>query len=89
MAPEVKNVQEAFNIIQKGTSNRTIGSTYMNEVSSRSHLIVMFTVLSTNKITGKNYTSRLNLIDLAGSERLYKSESEGERMKEACHINQR
>ena len=49
-----------------GTKNRAVASTNLNDLSSRSHLI--FTI----KITGKNliekqvFTSRLNLIDLAG-----------------------
>ena len=39
-------------------------------------------VIPSNHIAG-----RLNLIDLAGSERLAKSGSDGVRMQEACHIN--
>lgn len=38
LAPEVKNEIEAFQIMEKGEANRTIGSTSMNEISSRSHL---------------------------------------------------
>lgn len=39
-------------------------------------------------MTGEELFGRLNLVDLAGSERAFKSEVEGERLKEACCINQ-
>lgn len=37
--------------------------------------------------TGEVIYGMLNMVDLAGSERLKKSESDGQRLKEALHIN--
>lgn len=43
--------------------------------------------LRTDKRTEERVAGTLNLVDLAGSERLDKSESEGQRKKEAMSIN--
>ena len=45
-------------------------------------------VVGKNHVLNKSFAGKLHMIDLAGSERIYKSEAEGERMKEACSINQ-
>ncbi|KAH8055570.1 hypothetical protein JL720_14315 [Aureococcus anophagefferens] len=41
----------------------------MNSESSRSHLVMMMEISSTNKRTGHKVTGKLTLVDLAGSER--------------------
>ena len=51
--------------------------------------IVSVSIPSINKITGLSFIGKLYLVDLAGSERILKSGSTGERMNEACNINQR
>ena len=76
------DVIEAINI---GKVNRSVGCTNINEYSSRSHCIVTIYVTGTSE--GQTFTSKLNLIDLAGSERISKSEAEGVRLVEACNIN--
>lgn len=55
-----------------GWEARAVGSTNINEQSSRSHLIVS---LKAEIVTpgGDRLTSKINLVDLAGSERLRKS----------------
>ena len=72
--------------IEAGKTNRSVGCTNINEYSSRSHCIVTIYIHCTN--TDSSFNSKLNLIDLAGSERICKSEAEGLRMFEACNINQ-
>eukprot|EP00656_Telonema_subtile_P057850 TRINITY_DN9619_c0_g1_i5.p1 TRINITY_DN9619_c0_g1~~TRINITY_DN9619_c0_g1_i5.p1 ORF type:complete len:164 (-),score=52.04 TRINITY_DN9619_c0_g1_i5:130-621(-) len=58
----------------------------MNDESSRSHLIVQF---SLERIRGEGNitTSKLMLVDLAGSERVARSGAEGNTLKEATAIN--
>lgn len=72
--------------IEAGKTNRSVGCTNINEYSSRSHCIVTIYIHCT--ANDENFMSKLNLIDLAGSERICKSEAEGLRMFEACNINQ-
>lgn len=84
---KVKSSQDVIRIMELGESNRSVGGTKMNERSSRSHSIVTVVVKGTDKATGVSVQACLHLIDLAGSERVGKSEAQGERLREAQHIN--
>lgn len=70
-----------------GNKNRTTGATNMNERSSRSHAIfqIVIEMAETDKKGVK--VGKLNLIDLAGSERQSKTGSTGDRLREAAKIN--
>merc|ERR1711937_516440 len=59
----------------------------MNSESSRSHLILIIRVHSKNESTGEERKGKILICDLAGSERLKKSEVTGEMQKEAIEIN--
>jgi len=80
-APELKD------LLKRGLSHRTVAANAMNIESSRSHLIFIIKVLSTNRQTGEVLSGKLLLCDLGGSERLKKSESIGHHQKEAIEIN--
>ena len=82
----VASYADIVEAIERGKLNRSVGCTNINEYSSRSHCIVTIYVDCTS--TERSFQSKLNLIDLAGSERVWKSEAEGQRMTEACNINQ-
>ena len=58
-----------------------------NDRSSRSHSVFQIKIKGINKITGQCATGLLNLIDLAGSERLNQSQATGARLTETQHIN--
>ncbi|CAK0891464.1 unnamed protein product [Prorocentrum cordatum] len=58
----------------------------MNTDSSRSHL-VRASILCKNRLTSQSHQGKIIICDLAGSERLKKSESTGERQREAIEIN--
>ena len=59
----------------------------MNEVSSRSHLIVTLTVNKIDPIDKSVSSAKLNLVDLAGSERIKDSQVRGKALDEARYIN--
>lgn len=85
-----KSVTEIEHVMNVGNQNRSVGSTNMNEHSSRSHAIFMITVeCSETGLDGENHirVGKLNLVDLAGSERQTKTGAQGERLKEATKIN--
>ncbi|KAF6003439.1 hypothetical protein F1559_000122 [Cyanidiococcus yangmingshanensis] len=67
--------------------NRMTASTQMNERSSRSHSVFRLYIRGENHEMQQKIHGLLNLIDLAGSERLARSGSEGERLRETQHIN--
>lgn len=54
-------------LIQQGMTRRAVSSTDANAQSSRSHSL--FTFYLKQKVEGSFITSKLNIIDLAGSER--------------------
>ena len=83
----VKTMDDALKVMTDGDKNRSVTSTKMNSASSRSHLIFMITVKTTNLLTGAKTDSLLTLVDLAGSERVAKSEVSGDGLKEAAAIN--
>ncbi|KAL7578807.1 hypothetical protein ACA910_016028 [Epithemia clementina (nom. ined.)] len=68
---------------------RSVASTKMNEQSSRSHSVFMLHLRGYNEETGAEVHGALNLCDLAGSERLDRSEvgSDAQRLRETQAIN--
>ncbi|VDD84307.1 unnamed protein product [Mesocestoides corti] len=59
----------------------------MNEHSSRSHSILMITVCQENLETQKKLHGKLNLVELASSEKVSKTGAEGSTLTEAMNIN--
>jgi len=73
--------------IAASETNRSYGETMMNDRSSRSHTIVGLRLAGHHVPSGSVLSGALYFADLAGSERLRKSGSTGERMREAQSIN--
>lgn len=63
----VSNQNEVLSTLARGSKNRTVVATNMNDVSSRSHLILSVYVLAKNNITGKETMGKMHLIDLSDS----------------------
>ena len=83
----VQKSDKVYEAMGKGSSNRAVGSHSMNLHSSRSHLIVSVKVKGVDKHNGVKCSGKLHLIDLAGSERISKTDATGDRLKEAKNIN--
>lgn len=56
-----------------GQKNRIVASTNMNANSSRSHMIFLLSLNQFNTVDSASKTSKLFLIDLAGSEKISKT----------------
>ncbi|KAL3316234.1 Kinesin-like protein kif3b [Cichlidogyrus casuarinus] len=85
-----KSFTEIDKTLKLGLKNRSVGATSMNELSSRSHAIFIITIEEARMgADGKTHirVGKLNIVDLAGSERQSKTNSQGERLKEATKIN--
>ena len=84
---EIHKPEEVFKLLTIMEKNRSTAETGSNERSSRSHCIFQLSIQGKNHKQNKQSEGTLNLIDLAGSERLRDSKSEGDRLKETQYIN--
>jgi kinesin family protein 3/17 len=82
---------DILDILQRGSKNRTVGETKMNETSSRSHAVMTLYLESKQVNDEDGFTtksSKVHIVDLAGSERASSTEAKGTRLKEGAKINQ-
>ena len=84
---QVSSAGGAQELITEGHTHRSVGVTNLNEQSSRSHMLLTLTVLTTNVRSGQRHVGKLSLCDLAGSERLSKIDTKGAALKETQAIN--
>ena len=85
------SMKEILNLLKKGNKNRTVEETDANKTSSRSHAILQIKV-SFKERNNENENNevrfgKLNLIDLAGSERASTTKNRGLRLIEGANIN--
>lgn len=98
----VSCTDDVLEVMEMGSLNRSVGSTAMNERSSRSHSVLTVIVDGYSHVTQDKTHACLHLVDLAGSERVGRSEAtglsmltgtlldcvwSGDRLKEAQYIN--
>ncbi|KAJ9458161.1 Kinesin-like protein K39 [Diplonema papillatum] len=92
----VSSWEDIETILRRGMAARSTAATSMNDVSSRSHAVFRITMemqvpdqrTSHFKSNGHTFsTACIRFVDLAGSENLKKSGSDGARMQESIHIN--
>lgn len=87
----VVTAQQVIAVIESGEAQRHVGSTDMNEKSSRSHSLFKLIIESHERAGGNSAPVRcstLNLVDLAGSENAKMTNAKGARALEAKFINQ-
>jgi hypothetical protein len=82
----VARLDDLQRLLAEGSSKRTRGETNMNALSSRSHAVLTLR-LTMVLPDGVPRTSKLHLIDLAGSERADATGATGARLKEGAQIN--
>ncbi|KAG2621277.1 hypothetical protein PVAP13_3NG247400 [Panicum virgatum] len=83
----VTSTVDVVELMNQGQKNRAVGSTAINNRSSRSHSCLTVHVQGKDLTSGTILRGCMHLVDLAGSERVDKSEVVGDRLKEAQYIN--
>ena len=78
--------QRMKKVFKEGVDNRMMRSTEINETSSRSHLL--FSLATTWKKNGKQTTSKILFVDLAGAERLAQLGNDENLYEEALFIDE-
>ncbi|KAL1924882.1 uncharacterized protein VTP21DRAFT_4536 [Calcarisporiella thermophila] len=85
---DINSYDDFEKLFNQACKNRSTASTKLNSHSSRSHAILFVYVDIEDKKNGKNYSGKISLIDLAGSEDNRRTGNVGkERMTESGSIN--
>ncbi|KAJ9459471.1 Kinesin-like protein [Diplonema papillatum] len=90
----VRSPQEICSLMERGGRERVTGNTKMSELSSRSHAIFRIVVCETtmegegeDEQVAKVKVGQLNIVDLAGSEKVRQTGATGQRLEESKYIN--
>ncbi|CAO2820550.1 unnamed protein product [Amaranthus hypochondriacus] len=85
----VTSMFEFQQVFARGVQRRKVAHTGLNDVSSRSHGVLVVTISKpSNQEKEASIIGKLNLIDLAGNEDNRRSGNEGIRLQESAKINQ-
>ncbi|KAL4478852.1 hypothetical protein ABPG72_009678 [Tetrahymena utriculariae] len=82
----IANQDELIQLINIGYNTKRTRETRLNEYSSRSHTIFMIEIQQ-RLSNGDEKVGKINLIDLAGAEKVSRSGAQGESLEEAIKIN--
>eukprot|EP00897_Mesotaenium_endlicherianum_P011065 jgi/Mesen1/9988/ME000072S09399 len=82
---EIATVEEFGAVFNAGCQRRRTGATGLNDVSSRSHAVLM---VSVSRAGGAGGVGRMHLVDLAGNEDNRRTGNGGVRIAESSGINQ-
>jgi hypothetical protein len=86
----VRSPEEIYGLMERGTALRTTSATKMSELSSRSHAIflVVIEILEGEPDAPTSFKfGKLNIVDLAGSEKVRATGVTGQQLKETQKIN--
>ncbi|XP_074307065.1 kinesin-like protein KIN-10B isoform X2 [Silene latifolia] len=84
----VTSLSEFCDVFARGIQRRKVAHTSLNDVSSRSHAVLVISVASSDNGIPGSIIGKMNLIDLAGNEDNKRSGNEGIRLQESAKINQ-
>lgn len=83
----MQSPDEVLDVIKAGAVRRSCAQTNMNDLSSRSHAVVLLEITQKDTVKGGSKTGKLYLVDLAGSEKVSKTGADGSVLDEAKNIN--
>ena len=84
---EATSTSQVMQLLEQGNRYRTQEATAANKESSRSHAVLTILVEQQDPHGEQKIVGKLNLIDLAGSERASKTKNRGIRLIEGANIN--
>eukprot|EP01060_Flectonema_neradi_P010154 TRINITY_DN17283_c0_g1_i1.p1 TRINITY_DN17283_c0_g1~~TRINITY_DN17283_c0_g1_i1.p1 ORF type:complete len:650 (+),score=174.57 TRINITY_DN17283_c0_g1_i1:38-1987(+) len=85
---QIEGSEHALELLKVGVAARETAPTQMNDLSSRSHMILILTLKQRGPDDSPGWlASNIKFVDLAGSECLGRTGAEGSRRREGAHIN--